>query len=62
MRTTSSGVITVENYDPKLTPFDDVTPPSRIDNLDVVRVFGTNKSAILSWTQPGDDLNAGEGK
>ncbi|KAK3581281.1 hypothetical protein CHS0354_033014 [Potamilus streckersoni] len=35
----------------------DVIPPSRISDLHVVEISKANKTAILSWTAPGDNLD-----
>ncbi|KAL3851881.1 hypothetical protein ACJMK2_015580 [Sinanodonta woodiana] len=35
----------------------DVIPPSRIADLHVVEISKVNKTAILSWTAPGDNLD-----
>ena len=39
----------------------DQLPPARVHDVDVIETISKNKSVILKWTAPGNDMDKGTG-
>ncbi|XP_078697506.1 calcium-activated chloride channel regulator 4-like [Branchiostoma floridae x Branchiostoma belcheri] len=56
-RQSAAGVFQLLDYKPE-----DGFPPSRITDLEVVKVSYSDRTVLLRWTAPGDDYDQGRGE